>query len=41
MMMDAIVGAWVSAIGGEGVIGALLGTIFVLVMGFVFYKITT
>jgi hypothetical protein len=41
MMMDAIVGAWVNAIGGEGVIGALLGTLFVLVIAFVFFKIST
>lgn len=41
MIMDAIVGAWVIALGGEGIIGAILGICFIFMIGFVFYKITT
>ena len=40
-MMDAIVGAWVTAIGGEGVLGILCSLIFIFSIAFVFYKITT
>ena len=41
MTMDAIVGAWVIAIGGEGVIGILCSLLFIFTIAFVFYKITT
>lgn len=41
MIMDAIVGAWVLAIGGEGVIGILCAILFIFSIGFVFYKIST
>jgi len=40
-MMDAIVGAWVEAIGGEPVIGALCSLLFIFAIAFVFYKIST
>lgn len=40
-MMDAIAGAWVLALGGEGVIGILCALVFVFAIGFVFYKLTT
>lgn len=40
-MMDAIVSAWVIALGGEGIIGAMLGIAFIFTIVFVFYKITT
>jgi hypothetical protein len=40
-MIDAIVSAWVGAIGGVSVIGVLLSLFFVIAIAFVFYKITT
>lgn len=41
MTMDAIVGAWVAAVGGENIIGILLGICFLYMIAFVFYKITS
>lgn len=41
MTMDAIVGAWVLAIGGENVLGILLGICFLFMIAFVFYKLTS
>lgn len=41
MIMDAIIGAWVIALGGEGVIGIIVAIPFIFMIGFVFYKITT
>lgn len=38
-MMNAIVGAWVNAVGGYDVIGALFATAFIFVVGAIFYKI--
>lgn len=38
--MDAIVGAWVIAIGGPDVVGILCAMVFVFMVPFVFYKIT-
>jgi len=38
--MDAIVGAWVVALGGPEVILILSSLVFVFMVPFVFYKIT-
>lgn len=40
-MMDAIVSAWVIAIGGPGIIGGLCAMIFIFMIGAVFFKMTT
>jgi len=40
MVMDAIVGAWVVALGGPEVILILSSLVFVFMVPFVFYKIT-
>lgn len=39
-MMDAIMSAWIEAIGGSDIVYLLTSFIFLVVMLFVFYKLT-
>lgn len=40
-MMDAIVSAWVNALGGAGIIGGVCALIFVVAVAAIFFKMTT